>query len=250
MERKFLFGFPITVGPYDKFVDSIVELSSEQKSSYVCVAAVHQLVEAYMNPDYRKISRAADLVTPDGQPINWALRILKGIKQDRVAGPDLFSSLLEEANKRKISLFFYGSTEEMLQKTDEFLKMNYPDIPVAGLYSPPFRNLTQQEEEEVCEMINESKAQIVFVILGCPKQEKWMFSMKNKVNCTMVGIGAALPVIIGLQKRAPMWMQKLGMEWFYRFLHEPKRLWKRYLVTNSIFLYLIVKEKIKVSLRA
>ena len=134
----------------------------------------------------------------------------------------------------------------MLAKTHDSLKQKYPHLSIAGFYSPPFRQLTNIEEEEICNKINSSNPNLIFVVLGCPKQERWMASMKGKLNAVMIGIGGALPVFVGMQKRAPKWMQDYGLEWLFRFIQEPKRLWKRYMVTNSLFLYLIIKAKFNI----
>ncbi|HSB93306.1 MAG TPA: WecB/TagA/CpsF family glycosyltransferase [Flavitalea sp.] len=244
-KRQEVLGFPITLGTSNELIDAILSLAESGRSSYVCVAAVHQVIEAYRDSSFRKISHGADIVTPDGMPITWALRTLFGIRQERVAGMDLLPALLNDASKKGVSVFFYGGTEEMLQKTNLHVQSEYPDLVVKGSYSPPFRPLTLLEEEEIAARINASKAQLVFVVLGCPKQERWMQTMHNRINATMVGIGAALPVMVGIQRRAPSWMQHAGLEWLYRLLQEPKRLWKRYCVTNSMFIYLVTSEKLR-----
>lgn len=137
--------------------------------------------------------------------------------------------------------FFYGGTEDLLAKTKEFLQANYPGLILAGFLSPPFRNLTNNETEDVIGHINKSGAGLVFVILGCPKQEMWMALVHAKINAVTIGIGAALPVFIGIKKRAPKWMQNSGLEWLFRLLQEPKRLLKRYAITNTMFILLILK---------
>jgi N-acetylglucosaminyldiphosphoundecaprenol N-acetyl-beta-D-mannosaminyltransferase len=245
MKTQHIFNFPINLGTYRNFLDQIIQLAESKVSSYVCVVTVHQLIEAHRDSSFSTISRGADVVTPDGMPITWALKLLYKIKQERVAGMDLLPDLLKEAERKKISVFFYGGTQYMLNKTKSYLLENYPNIVLAGLYSPPFRDLTQTENDEVCKMINISGATLIFVVLGCPKQEKWMASMKDKLNATMVGIGGALPVMIGIQKRAPVWMQTAGLEWLFRLAQEPGRLWKRYFITNSFFIFLLLKEKLK-----
>jgi N-acetylglucosaminyldiphosphoundecaprenol N-acetyl-beta-D-mannosaminyltransferase len=245
LKKQELLGFPITLGSPSEIKDGILRLAVSGKSSYVCVAAVHQVIEAYRDHSFSRISHGANVVTPDGMPITWALRILYNIRQERVAGMDLLPALLSDAEARGISVYFYGGTEEMLKKTNDYVSREYPDLLVAGSYSPPFRPLTSDEEEKIARNINHSKAQLVFVVLGCPKQERWMQVMHNRIHATMVGIGAALPVMVGIQSRAPQWMQNSGLEWLYRLAQEPKRLWKRYCVTNSMFIYLVTAEKLK-----
>jgi N-acetylglucosaminyldiphosphoundecaprenol N-acetyl-beta-D-mannosaminyltransferase len=204
------------------------------------------LIEAHRNPSFAEVIKKADSVVPDGMPLVWGLRLVHGIKQDRVAGMDLLPDLLRRLEQEKISPFFYGSSPEALEKTEAYLKHNYPSLKLAGLYSPPFRSLTAEEENAAVEMINASGAGLVFVSLGCPKQERWMAAMCGRVKAVMIGIGGALPVLVGLQKRAPKWMQNSGLEWFNRLMQEPTRLFKRYAVTNSVFVYLIVRECISV----
>ena len=136
----------------------------------------------------------------------------------------------------------------MLQKADSFIRKNYPEIEIAGMYSPPFRPLSESEMDVVADVIKESGAQLVFVILGCPKQEKWMCEMKGRIPAVMVGVGGALPVLIGDLKRAPRWMQRNSLEWLYRMMQEPKRLFKRYLITNTIYIYLVISTKLHLML--
>lgn len=242
--RHQLITIQISLGQYSDFVTAIINNAEMSSSSYVCVANVHMLVEAHNDPDFAEVVNNSEIITPDGNPLTWALKFLYGISQPRVAGMDLLPSLLDEASKKSIPIYFYGGTTSMLNSTLEYVAHFYPNLNIAGVYSPPFRPLTSIEESFVIDNINNSKAKIVFVALGCPKQEKWMASMKGRVQATMIGIGGALPVMIGLQKRAPIWMQKSSLEWFYRLLQEPKRLFKRYAITNSIFLWLLLKAKI------
>lgn len=238
-------GLSVTTGKYHDFVEKIKLLAVAEKSSYVCVANVHMLVEAHKSETFANVVNSADIVTPDGMPLVWALRVLHKYNQDRVAGMDLLPDLLKQAEYDGIPVYFYGGTDETINKTKDFLSITYPGLIIAGMYSPPFRPLTEAEQSEIVQNIRASKAQLVFIVLGCPKQEKWMASMRGKINACMVGIGGALPVLIGAQKRAPVWMQQRGLEWLYRFFQEPSRLAKRYLVTNSIFLWLFFKAWVK-----
>ncbi len=220
----------------------MIELSLSHNSSYVCVANVHMTIEAFKNKGFSDIVNQADLVTPDGMPLVWALRLLYGIKQERAAGMDLLPSLLEKAEETQLGVYFYGGTPELQARTEDFVSRQYPNIKNKHFESPPFRPLTEHEEMECINRINASGAHLVFVALGCPKQEKWMAHMKGKINACMVGIGGALPVLVGMQKRAPKFMQKYGFEWLYRLVQEPRRLFKRYLYTNSLFVLLLLKQ--------
>ncbi len=244
MRRKKLICVNINLGSYSSFVDNIItQDSSGQYSYYVCVANVHMLVEAYKSSRFEEIINGANLVTPDGMPLIWALRFLYGIKQERVAGMDLLPDLLDAPEKKGIPVAIIGGTQEMLDKAKGYFEKYYPDLIVANMYSPPFRSLSPDEQDSIIKMLNDSGARLIFVVLGCPKQEKWMASVKGKINAVMIGIGAALPVLVGMQKRAPLWMQKSGLEWLYRLGQEPRRLFKRYAATSFLFIYLVIKEK-------
>jgi N-acetylglucosaminyldiphosphoundecaprenol N-acetyl-beta-D-mannosaminyltransferase len=238
-------NFKLSLGNYNLFIDEIINAASRKQSSYVCVANVHMYIEAYRNPSFNQIVENADIVTPDGMPLAKSLKWLYGIEQDRVAGMDLLPDVLKEAEKQGLGVFFYGGTDAMLAKTRDHISNAYPGITKIGYFSPPFRSLTLEEENAIIDQINSSGADIVFVVLGCPKQEKWMETMKGKINAVMIGIGAALPVMVGIQKRAPLWMQKSSLEWLYRLMQEPRRLFKRYFITNSLFIYIIIKEKMR-----
>lgn len=246
MQQNTLIQFPISIGPYSSFVNKIIDLASNQSSAYVCVANVHMLVEAYFDQEFFQVLKDANIVTPDGMPITWGLSFFHGIKQDRVAGMDLLPDLLREMMQKKLSVYFYGGSQNLLSTTRSYVKEQFPQLNVKGYHCPPFRTLTDAENEATINKINLSKAHIVFVVLGCPKQEKWMSAMRGRINACMIGIGGALPVMVGLQNRAPMWMQDHGLEWLYRLYREPKRMFKRYIVTNSVFIFLVFKEIIKI----
>lgn len=246
MERTQLLDFPISLGSYENFIEDIVACARLKQSKYACVANVHMLIEAHKNPSFADVINKASYITPDGMGIVWGLRLANGIKQDRVAGMDLLPDLLCRLEKIGISPFFYGGSPEVLEKTESYIEKHFPALALAGTYSPPFRKLTIEEENAVVDMINKSGAGIVFVVLGCPKQEKWMAAMCGRVQAMMIGIGGALPVLVGIQKRAPKWMQSYGLEWLYRLMQEPVRLFKRYAITNTTFLYLLLRECIAV----
>jgi N-acetylglucosaminyldiphosphoundecaprenol N-acetyl-beta-D-mannosaminyltransferase len=203
------------------------------------------VVEAYMDPEFASVVNNAKLVATDGKPLTWALKLLYGIEQERIAGMDLLPELLSHCEKSGLKVGFYGSTEKMLERTKNYIQQKFPQLDCPLFFSPPFRSLMETEELEIIQMINQSGIHLLFVVLGCPKQEKWMARMNGKVKGVMIGIGGALPVLIGSQKRAPQWMQEYGLEWFFRLLQEPVRLFKRYALTNSLFLGLLFKEKFK-----
>lgn len=249
LESQELVNFPINLGPYFSFVNRIIHLALQQQSYVVCIANVHMFIESYKHPDFNRIIKHADIVTPDGKPLVWALKILYNLKQDRVAGMDILPDLLKEMEKNNIACYFYGGTEYMLNRTKTHLNIHYPNLRIAGFHNPPFQsieNLKTDNTDEIVNSIHSYGPCICFVILGCPKQERWMDSMKGKINAVMIGVGGALPVVIGMQKRAPNWMQNMGLEWFYRLIQEPRRLFRRYLETNSLFIWVIFKEYMKI----
>ena len=241
MQKKKLLNTHLTVGRYADFIEEIIHLAQQKKSSYVCISNVHMVIEAYMDKSFSKVVNEADIATPDGMPLAKSMQLLYGKHQDRVAGMDLMPSIIKAAEANSMSVYLYGSTDEALDLIVAKIKREYPRVKIAGYYSPPFRTLSQNEKDEIVTKINDVNPDFVLVALGCPKQEKWMAENKNKIKSCMLGVGGAFNVFAGMQKRAPMWMQSISMEWLYRFYQEPKRLGKRYLVTNSLFSVLIVK---------
>ncbi len=240
--KQELFGLTINTGRFSSYVEAIIEGSYLRKSMAVYVANVHMFMEAQRDANLSSMINQADVVAPDGMPLCWALKALKGVSQERVAGMDLLPALLREACAKGLRVFFYGGTEEMLRNASEYFKNNLRSLQVAGLYSPPFRELTGSEREGVISRINSSHADLVFVVLGCPKQERWIHCMKGRVHAVMVGIGGAFPVLLGLQRRAPGWMQACGLEWLFRLGQEPRRLLGRYATTNTRFMLMMTKE--------
>ena len=245
LTKKRILSINVSSGAYEDFVETIFDNSSNNNSKYLCLANVHMLVEAQNSPKFRQVVNSADIVAPDGMPIAKSLGVFHDIKQQRIDGLGLMQNLLAQCTERNQSVYFYGGTTGMLSKAEAFLHDKYPGLKIAGSYSPPFRNLTEAEKAEVANNITVSGANLVFVALGCPKQEAFMNEMRGKIPAVMLGIGGALPMMIGTVKRAPKWMQKISMEWLYRLMQEPARLFKRYAVTNTQFLFMVIKEMLK-----
>lgn len=241
MQRKKIINTNLNSGPYRQFLKMIISLAKEQRSSYVCVANVHMIIKAWQSPDFATVVNNANMITPDGMPLTKSLKILYGLEQERVAGMDLMPDLITESEMEGLSIFFYGSSDEVLDRISRKINTEHPELIIAGTYSPPFRILSEEEERIVTEGINNSGANIVMVALGCPNQELWMARHKGKINAVMIGLGGAFPVYAGIQPRAPKWMQFYSLEWLYRLRQEPRRLFKRYLVTNTLFLVLLVR---------
>ncbi len=210
-------------------------------STMVCLSNVHMLMEADSNVDFNTIFRDADLRLLDGQPLVWSYQIFHGYSPERIAGRHLMHALLVKSIEEGMSVFFYGSTPEKLDRAERFLIQQYPGLQIAGMFSPPFRPLSAEEYQEHAISIQESGASLVFVALGCPKQERWMHTMRGRIPAVMLGIGIALEVLTGQQKSTPRWMERAGLEWLFRLMKEPGRLWKRYFITNTRFIVLFVK---------
>lgn len=219
-------------------MDEIFRIATREVSSYVCFANVHMVIEAYRDLEFREVVNGADIVTADGKPLSVFLKLFYGKRQDRVCGMDVLPDVLARAEKEGKSVYFYGTTEDVLEAICERIRNQFPRLVVKGTYSPPFRVLSTQEREEIVTRINAAAPDFLFVALGCPKQEKWMAEHKGKINACMMGLGQAFHVFAGKERRLPRWMRSLSLEWAYRLYLEPRRLWKRYLLTNSLFLLL------------
>ncbi|MDH5731392.1 MAG: WecB/TagA/CpsF family glycosyltransferase [Gammaproteobacteria bacterium] len=212
-------------------------LNRTPNAKYVCVANVHMCMEAFDDPTFATILQTADMVLPDGRPIFWAQKLLGFKSAQQVHGPLLTIELLKHAQAQGITVGFYGSTQTVLDELVNKLKKDYQHLKIVCAISPPFRELTTEEDQQFSDQINQSGVQLLFVGLGCPKQERWMFEHKNKINCVMIGVGAAFDFLAGHKKMAPQWMRSLGLEWVFRLASEPRRLWKRYFKHNPRFLF-------------
>ena len=231
----------VSTGSYSDFLDTITDLPRLKNSAYVCFANVHMLMEARQDSEFNHVVNSADVVTPDGKPVSLLMNSLYAGKQERVCGMDLFPDILKKAAEKKLSVFFYGSSIEVLKSIEKKALNEFPELRIAGYYSPPFRALSFEEDQEVIGMINNAKSDLIFVSLGCPKQEKWMYLHKDKIQGCMLGLGQAFLTYAGFEKRLPVWARNLSLEWLYRLVLEPKRLWKRYLIGNGRFILLAGK---------
>lgn len=220
---------------WEETLGQITQWAAARESRYVCICNVHSVVTTTNDVEFKIAVNNADMATPDGAPIAWALRRLGHPAQERINGPDLMMKYLAEAERLGQSVFFYGSTESTLTRLRVALNGQFPSLRIAGMHSPPFRPLSREEDDRTVDMINASGANVVFVGLGCPKQEKWMAEHRGRVRAVMVGVGAAFDYHAGVVKRAPLWWQRNGLEWLYRLGSEPRRLFKRYMVTNTLF---------------
>ena len=231
-----IMGVHIVVTDMDKTLSLIENQLEDWRGKYICVANVHTTVTAHDDADYLKIQNGAVMALPDGGPLSQYSRE-KGFKgAQRVTGPDLMKEILAMSAEKGWRNYFYGSTQETLDMLRKKIEERYPGAPIAGMMSPPFRDLTPQEDAEIVKQINATNPDFVWVGLGAPKQERWMAAHDGRVHALMVGVGAAFDYEAGNIKRAPQWMQKMNLEWLYRLMQDPKRLFKRYFETNTKFL--------------
>ena len=240
-----ILGTNINVTDMEKTVCYIDAHLDELKGHYICVSNVHTTVTAYRDPEYRRVQNGAALNIPDGKPLS-IVQYWGGEKgAGRVPGPDLMPEIFRLSEKKGYRNYFYGSTQETLDALQKKLSEEYPKMNIAGMYSPPFRPLTEEEDREAVERINAAKPDFIWVGLGAPKQEKWMADHDGKVCGVMLGVGAGFDFHAGTVKRAPKWMQESCMEWLYRIGQDPKRLLCRYLDTNFSFVFDLIKEGLK-----
>jgi N-acetylglucosaminyldiphosphoundecaprenol N-acetyl-beta-D-mannosaminyltransferase len=233
-------GVGIDTLTWSEALQRLADWAAKRESRYVCICNVHSVVTASRDASFAKVVNGADMAAPDGAPVAWMLRKLGFVEQQRINGPDLMWRYCEQANKTGQAIYLYGSTEQTLDLLQRRLQAVFSGLLIAGAYSPPFRPLSNQEDADVVALINASGAGVVFVSLGCPKQEFWMADHCGKINAVLVGVGAAFDYHAGIIKRAPSWMQNYGLEWLHRLCSEPRRLWRRYLVTNTLFILGIV----------
>jgi N-acetylglucosaminyldiphosphoundecaprenol N-acetyl-beta-D-mannosaminyltransferase len=217
----------------------------DAKSHYIAVTSVHGLIMAEDDPQIRRTLNEADIATPDGMPIVWALRSFGAREQQRVYGPTLMLELCRDAAEHAHRIFLYGGREETLPILRARLEEKFPGLQIAGTYSPPFRSLTAEEDTKVQKMIRAADPDIIFVGISTPKQEKWMHEHRAAFpGVTMIGVGAAFDFHAGRTRQAPEWMQRNGLEWLFRLAVEPARLWRRYLLLTPRFLPLWAWQKI------
>ena len=232
----------INVTDMDKTIAYITDNLEELRGDYICVSNVHTTVMAFRDESYRKVQNSGAMALPDGQPLSIVSRRRGYSEAQRVPGPDLMPAILHLSEERGYRHYFYGSTPETLEKLRKVLLDRFPKLQIVGMYAPPFRPLTEEEDQEAVRQINGSGADFVWVALGAPKQEKWMYEHRGRVNGLMIGVGAAFDFIAGTVRRAPMWMQKLCLEWVYRICQDPKRMFPRYVSTNFAFLWHVHRE--------
>lgn len=244
LPKKRVLTVDISLGTFNDQVEAMAAFGAAHRSSYVCCVNAHMTVEA-RDAAFAQVVDRADLATPDGMPVLRVLQRTYRVDQERVAGNDILPALFAKAAERGLTVYLFGGTGEIQQRIMDRAARELPTLRFAGRSTPPFTAFENMDLTGEAERINASGAHIVMVSLGCPKQEKWMAAMKGRVNAVMLGIGGAFLLYAGIDKRAPKWMRDLSLEWVYRLALEPRRLFKRYFVTNSLFIVLVVKESFR-----
>ena len=240
-----ILGTQVHPTSYILATQQIMDWAKRAESQYVCAANVHMIMEAYDDPDFCRIINRSALVTPDGMPLVWAMRLMGFQNQERVYGPDLTLHVAQAAAKNSVPVGLYGGKPETVISLADNLQRSFPGLRIAYQFSPPFRPLLPIEDERVVAEIADSGAQILFVGLGCPQQEKWMAEHHGRVKAVMLGVGAAFDFHAGVIAQAPGWMQNAGLEWLFRLANEPRRLWRRYLYHNPRFLLLVTLQLLR-----
>jgi N-acetylglucosaminyldiphosphoundecaprenol N-acetyl-beta-D-mannosaminyltransferase len=244
IERVDVLGVGISaITPADA-LDEIARWIHDGEQHYVCVTGMHGVMEAQGDPELTRIHNDSGLTTPDGMPMVWASRYAGAKHVERVYGPDLMLAVCERAARDGWGCYLYGATDEVLDALRANLNDRFPALKIVGAYSPPFRPMTPEEDAAAVQAINDSGAQIVWVGLSTPKQERWMDAHVGKLHApALVGVGAAFDMHAGNLRQAPRWMQRSGLEWFFRLVSEPRRLWRRYVINIPKFLFAIVRRR-------
>ena len=243
VKRQSVLGVNFAVSNVENAVLYVRTHLKEMIGKYICFCNVHTTVEASEHPDYMAIQNGSALTFPDGQPIVNRIQKAGYVNAERIAGPDFMQVMFDSTMDGKVSHFFYGSSEETIELLKKKIPERFPGLDIRGYYSPPFRDLTEEEDEEIVRMLNASGADLIWIGLGAPKQEKWMAAHQGKISGVMLGVGAGFNFFAGNIKRAPSWIQKVGMEWLYRMFQDPKRLLKRYFATNIKFIWKVFVER-------
>jgi N-acetylglucosaminyldiphosphoundecaprenol N-acetyl-beta-D-mannosaminyltransferase len=252
--KQSILGVGVSATSYEQLTDICGEWVRQHRAGgangrarYVTVTDAHGIVKGFFNKPFREVLNNSDLTTPDGMPVVWAMRSFGVAGQTRVYGPDLMLSLCRRAATEGHRVFLYGARPETLETLSARLINMFPGLTICGTLSPPFRALTPEEDETHVRQILDSRADIVFVGLGTPKQEKWMLAHRDRLpGLVLFSVGAAFDFHAGRVEQAPMWMQRNGLEWFFRLTREPGRLWKRYLMVTTLFPPLWAMQKLRI----
>lgn len=244
--KRPLFGVHVSATTYDETVEAVLGLARAGAGGAVEFMCVHGLVECQSDPAFRDALNSFDIVATDGQPVRWAMNHFHNAGlADRVYGPECTWRLCRAAAAAGVSVYFYGSSPEVIAALTANALRAFPDLEIAGAESPPFRPLTAAEDADIVERVNASGAGLLFLGTGCPRQELFAARHRRDIRAVQLCVGAAFDLHAGVKSMAPAWMQKRGLEWLFRLAQEPRRLWKRYLVYNSIYAGMVVRESVR-----
>ena len=236
-ERVNILGVGVSALNMPMAIDHLIDWIEHRDRHFVIISNVHVVMEAHKDATFRKAINRAGMITPDGMPLVFLSRWMGHKHVDRVYGPDLMLAASQAMAEQGYSHFYYGGAEGVPEQLARNMAEKFPGLKIAGTYSPPFRALTPEEDDAIVDRINEANPDIVWVGLGCPKQEKWMVEHRDRLNApALIGVGAAFNFHTGTVPQAPLWMQRSALEWVYRLKAEPRRLWKRYLIYNPLFM--------------
>jgi N-acetylglucosaminyldiphosphoundecaprenol N-acetyl-beta-D-mannosaminyltransferase len=244
-ESRQILGVRVDATTYPDATRQILDWAHRGQSRYVCCASVNNIMEAHDSPEFRAVMNAADLVTSDGMPLVWLLRLMGVRSAGRVYGPDLTRHVLRAAEVHNVPVAFFGGRETVLAALLRRVAAGHPKLRIVYAESPPFRPSTVDEDARTLDAIANSGARIVFIGLGTPKQDRWMHAHRGKLPAVMLGVGAAFDFLAGAKSQAPKWMQSSGLEWLFRLATEPRRLWRRYLRHNPRFAVLAVGQLLR-----
>ena len=237
-----ILGLRVEASSYKTVTDRALTWARARDSRTLLFATVHMVMEAFDHPGFQAAVNGADIVNPDGMPLVWALRALGERHASRVYGPDASVAMLAAAEEAAIPVGFYGGTPETLSKLISNTELKHPRLEIAFQMSPPFRALSAEEDRAIEEQINASGARILFIGLGCPRQELWANAHRGRIKAVMFVVGAAFDFLAGTKPQAPRWMMRSGLEWLYRLVCEPRRLWARYLKQNPRFVVFFLQQ--------
>ncbi len=235
-EKFDVLGVQVSATDYESAVASVIQAAQSSCGCVVSLHAVHPVVVASGDESLREKVNSFEMIGPDGQPVRWALNLLHraGLK-DRVYGPELMLRICAQAAACNLPIYLYGSTEPVLHDLQVKLRQHFPALRIGGVESPPFRQLTDEETDAVVQRILDSGAAMVFIGLGAPKQDEFAYMLRGRLDLPLICVGAAFDFHAGTKPMAPRWMQRRGLEWLFRLVQEPRRLWRRYFITNSLF---------------
>lgn len=245
LQQRYVLGQRLDATDYADATARVIDWANRGESRYVCLSNVHMVMQGWDDPNFRQIINAADLITTDGVPLVWCLRALGLPSAVRVYGPDLTLHVCATAAQQQLAIGLYGGTAQSLKEFAAMLQSRFPAIEIACSIAPPFRPLTAAEDATYTKQLAESGARILFVGIGCPKQEIWMSEHRGRLNMPMLGVGAAFDFHAGRVKQAPAWLQAIGLEWLFRLLMEPRRLWRRYAWHNPRFVLFFIGQLLR-----